>query len=322
MLQRRTLLISTAALAAGAAPWVRAQSFPERAIHWIVPYAPGGTGDQVARLVSAAPTMKINGQSVIVDNRPGAGTIIGTQTIAAARADGYTIGQIDPQFAINASLRPELSYRQADFTYIAGIGTLPMALALRADFPGKTLKEVLDHIRTSGDKLSYGTWGVGSINHLAGEDLSERLGAPCVAAAYPGSAPIAQALIGKQIDFTFLDMPTLAPFAEAGRLRIVAMTSPSRMPSMPDVPALAEFFPGFEYLTFLGIAGPKGIPPERVKAVSEALLSTVGQADIRKNLEQRGITPWGVGPEELQAFVHKQSDLFRSIIQKRNIRVN
>lgn len=314
-------LLSLCMLATASQP-AAAADFPDRPIRWVVTYPAGGVADLGARLVSAAPTMKLNGQPYVVDNRPGAGGSIGFRFIATSKPDGYTIGNIDTGFAISGLTRTDLQYKLDDFTYIGGVFVQPMMLTVRPDLPAANLKEALDYIKRAGDKSSYGTWGVGTSNHLAGEDLGDRLGVRSLAVPFPGSSGITAALMGKELDFAFLDVTTAKAMAADGRVRILAISSATRLASSPDVPAIAEVLPGFDYVNFQGVAAPKGLPPEVQKMLTEALQRTLNQPEMRKDLEARGLTPWPSSARELQELVMTQYEKGKAIMVKRNIKLN
>lgn len=300
----------------------KANEYPERPIRWIVTYPPGGVVDIVSRLLTSSPDMKLAGQPYVVENRPGAGGTIGYRLIATAKPDGYSIGNVDPGLAIGSLTRPDLQYKLDDFTYLGGVFTQPMMMTVRPDLPAANLKEALEYIKRSGSKTTYGTWGVGTSNHLASEDLGGRLGVQNLAVPYAGSVAIVTALMSKEIDFAFLDVTTAKAMAVDGRVRMLAVTSSARMPGFPDIPAIAEMLPGFEYVNFQGVAGPKGLPPEIVKKLSDALQRTMNQPEVRKELESRGVIPWSGDGKQLQQLVTNQYETGKAIIQKRNIKLN
>ncbi|MCV6806786.1 tripartite tricarboxylate transporter substrate binding protein, partial [Achromobacter ruhlandii] len=236
ILAKRLLALAALSLAAAA----QAQSWPTQPIRWIVPYPAGGGTDVLARTVVSG-LEKPLGQTLVVENRPGAATIVGATAVAESAPSGYVVGSVDiATLAFNPALYASLSYDPAKFTYIGGLARFPMMLAVSANSPYKTLDEVLQAARKQPGKLTASSAGSGTPHHLALELFKQRTGADILHVPYKGAAPAIQDLLGNQVDLMFVDLTSALPNIKAGKLRILATATPQRLKELPDVPTMAE----------------------------------------------------------------------------------
>uniref|UniRef100_UPI001F13239F Bug family tripartite tricarboxylate transporter substrate binding protein n=2 Tax=Alcaligenaceae TaxID=506 RepID=UPI001F13239F len=254
---KRLLALATLSLAATA----QAQSWPTQPIRWIVPYPAGGGTDVLARTVVSG-LEKPLGQTVVVENRPGAATIVGATAIAESAPSGYVLGSADiATLAFNPALYNSLTYDPSKFTYIGGLARFPMMLAVNAGSAYKTLDDVLQAARKHPGKLTASSAGTGSPHHLALELFKQRTGADILHVPYKGAAPAIQDLLGNQVDLMFVDLTSALPNIKAGKLRILATATPQRLRDLPDVPTMAEQgVKDYTVYSWQGVVGPKGLP--------------------------------------------------------------
>lgn len=322
-LRRRLLLrVGGAALGALLVGAAHAQAYPTRPIRWIVPFAAGGGGDTTARLTGRE-MEKLIAQPLVIENKPGASTIIGVQALLASPSDGYTIFSGNDSLATNLYLIDKLPYKLDDLVGISVISKSPLALVSRPDFPVQDLAGALQHIRNNPGRLSYGTWGIGSTSHLTMETLLDRIGGTMIHVPFGGSAPALLGMMGGQMDIMFMDVGTSAQYVRAGKLKMWAVSTKERNPAFPDVPTLAEAaLPGFEMYSWNGVLAKKGTPPHVIKTLSQAIQSVLAKPDFRKDQIERGNVPWGSTAQELDALLLANARSAKEIIEKRGIRLN
>ncbi len=269
-----TLGMGTAQAQSAPAPSSQsAPAWPTQPVKWVVPYAPGGTTDVIARQL-AVQMGKDLGQPVVVDNRPGAASIIGATLIARAPADGYTLGTADSgTLAFNPAMYARLSYDAGkDFSYIGGLGRMPLVLAVHPSFPAKNVQEFLAMARKEPGGISSASSGPGSPLHVALELFKQRTGTQILHVAYKGSAPALQDLMAGQIQSMFVDLPPSISAIRAGKLRVLAVATPQRLPILPDVPTMAEAgVPGFEAYAWQGFVGPAHLSPALTERLNKSL---------------------------------------------------
>jgi len=298
-----------------------AQSYPDHPIKWIVPFAPGGGGDTTARLVSRE-AEKLVGQPFVIDNRPGAATILGMQALLAAPPDGYTVFSGNDSLATNLYLLDKVPYKLEDVVGISVISKSPLALVTRPDFPAKDVNALMQQIKASNGKLNYGSWGIGSTSHLAMETMLDRTGASATHVPFSGSAPAALALIGGQIDMMFIDVGTGLQHIKTGKIKLFAISTKERNPAFPDVPTLGEVtLPGFDMYSWNGLWVRKGTPAAAVQKLTLAVQKVLSIPDFRKDQIERGNVPWGSTPQELDQLLHDNAVAAKELIEKRKIRL-
>ncbi|MCZ2496464.1 tripartite tricarboxylate transporter substrate binding protein [Xylophilus sp. Kf1] len=319
--RRRTFIAQCAALACGAAaPWASfAQgAYPDRTVRIIVPYPAGGATDNLGRLAGQALQQAL-GQSFIVDNRGGGGTTIGTRALATAPADGYTLGMVDSTFAINPGLLgARLPYDTLkDFTPVCLIATAQFVLVTHPSVPVTDLAGFLAKARAAPGTLSYGSAGVGSGPHLAGEQLAQQAGIKITHIPYRGGGTVITDLLGGQVQFAFATVPTLVEHIRAGKLRALAVTGGQRAPQLPDVRTFTEAgLPGVDTMPFFGLIAPRGVPGTVVEKASQALMGSIRGGEMQTRLKAMGFEPVGSTPAEfagrLQQEVAKWTEVIRT----------
>jgi tripartite-type tricarboxylate transporter receptor subunit TctC len=320
-MKRRTLLSAAAATALQPIA-VRAQDkYPGKLITWICPYAAGGNADnrsrQVARLMQAT-----LGQTIIVDNKAGGGGNIGTDAIAKARPDGYTIGMGNfAPLAVNHALFKKLNFDPFnDLVPIMLIERGPLILMVKQESPFKTVKDVVAAAKVKAGALSYASGGIGGTHHLSGALFEHAAGVDMVHAPYKSGAAGAQDLMGGQVDMMFEQMYAAMPSIKGGRLRALAITSKTRSPLLPDLPTMGEAgFPTVEVLNWQGIVGPKGLPAEVVRILNAAGNKALQDPGLRETMLAQGNEIAGGTPEQFAALIKAEAPRWAKVVRDAKI---
>lgn len=299
-----------------------AQDYPNRPISWVLPYAAGGITDNASRTIAKLLGQEL-GQPVIVENKPGAGGIIGAEYVARAKPDGYTLMYTSNGIvATYPYLYKKLSYDpQRDFTPLYGVQKVYMLVTVRADSPFKTLDDLVAYGKKNPGKLNYATIGTGSVQHLFGELLQKEAGFKMTAIPYKGLAPALTDLLGGSIDVT-LDYPiSMKEQVEAGKVRVLAISSEQRSKSMPDVKTVGEYnYPKASFAAFTGVVLPKGVPADVVKKLAGAFDKVMSSPEIVKYMEDQGAdTMPGYGPEKYAAFIENERVKMKAIVEQAGI---
>ncbi len=306
-------------------PAAQAQSaFPHQPVKWIVPYAPGGTTDVIARQLAVRMGQTL-GQPVIADNKPGAASIIGATFIARAVPDGYTVGTVDSgTLAFNPAMYASLSYdAQKDFSWIGGLGKMPLVLAVHPSFPAKNVQEFLALAKKTPGAVSSASSGPGSPLHVALELFKQKTQADILHVAYKGSAPALQDLMAGQVNSMFVDLPPSLSMIKAGKVRVLAIATPERLAILPDVPTMAEAgVPGFEAYAWQVLVGPAKLPAPVVARMNKDLGAALADPATRAKLEEIGIQPMAMTPAQLASFVASEQKLWSGVIKAANIRLD
>jgi tripartite-type tricarboxylate transporter receptor subunit TctC len=312
----RGAALGACALAAGTAC---AESWPSRPITWVVPYAPGGSTDVVARTVGQALGAALK-QAVVVDNRPGAGGTIAVGAVAKAPADGYTlIGGTIATHAINASLFKSLSYDPVkDFEPITLIAFVPNALMVNPGLGVNSVSELVAHVKKNPKAASFASSGAGTSTHLTGEMFADLVGVPMTHVPYKGSPQALQDVVGGAVPFLFDQLTAGLPLAKGGKLKILAVTSAKRNVLAPDVPTTAEAgLPGLDLVSWQALYAPKGTPREVVAKLSEEIRKVLQQPDVKSKLEQQfGMEVVGGSPQELAALMQRDIPRLGALVKK------
>ena len=303
-------------LGIAALPALAQQDYPNKPIRLITPAAQGGTTDLLARLFG----QKLGeswGQQVIVDNRASAaGVIAGTLTTQAA-PDGYTLLLAYHQHTVNAALNPKLPYHPVnDFTPITQLTSAGLMLVVNPNAPAKNLAEFIEWTKSFQGALNFGSAGIGSGGHLAGELYKLMTGVKAEHIPYKGAGPAMADLIAGQYHFNFSGLQGSQVQVRAGRLRAIAVTTPRRIPSNPDLPAMAEALPGFEVVGWYGVIGPPNMPQPLVAKLHGELVKILHQPDVKSRIEADGSEPVGSSPEEFRRFMHADLNKWAKLVKE------
>ncbi|CAN7201061.1 tripartite tricarboxylate transporter substrate binding protein [Variovorax sp. LjRoot84] len=324
-MDRRTLLTTLAAsAAAAAAPWARAQNYPEQLIKWVVPYPAGGGTDVIARTLAEAMRQTL-GQQIVIDNRPGASTNIGADLVAKAKPDGYTIMSADNAvLAFNEYLFSKLPFSpEKDFSYIGAIGRFPLALVVHPDFPAKDFKAFLAYVKANPGKVNYASPGNGSPHHLAMEMFKNRTGTFITHIPYRGAAPAMADVMGGQVPCMFLDLASGLPIMQGNKVRVLAIGSGARSKLLPEVPTLAEVgVPNSEVFAFQGILGPAGLPAPVVAKLNADLNRAFGVPAVQKRFSDFGMEAMPGTPQQFAALSRAESKRWGPIIKSAGIKLD
>jgi len=296
-------LPGTSAMARAATP----NDYPERPIRLISPFAPGGGNDLLARTLGLEMSKSL-GQSVVVDNRPGANTIIGMQIVATAPADGYTLIMTSSTQAINATLYPKLPYDSIeDFAPVSLIASSPLIVAVYPGLAVNSVQEIIALAKAKPRQILYPSAGTWNATHLAGELFSAMAGVTLVHVPYKGAAPGMNDLIAGRLQMVFATAPSAMPYIKAGRLRAIAITSSARSAVMPELPTVAESgVPGYEASTWYGVLAPARTPRPIVMRLNSEAKKALAVAEVRERLVAAGVDPVGNSPDEFAAYVRSE----------------
>lgn len=319
-----TAMLSALLLAAAAAP-VGAQDFPSRPLRIIVPYPPGGGTDRVARIIGEKLAEQMS-QPVVIDNRAGAGGVVGTEASARAAPDGYTmvLGSTATH-AVNPSLYSKPGYDPiADFVAISPLATTPAILVVNANLQVSSLQELLAMLRTPrpGVSITFASAGAGSLQHMAGELFKSMTKADILHVPYKGAAPAMTDLLAGHVTMAFDTMPSAMPHVRAGKLKALGISTPKRVPSLPDVPSIAEFVPGYELITWYGLLAPRGVPAPIVERLNGEVRKALESRDVADKLTQAGLDPMWSGAAEFAAMVRAEVPRMRQLIQASGARAD
>ncbi|WP_137927927.1 tripartite tricarboxylate transporter substrate binding protein [Cupriavidus sp. 2SB] len=298
-----------------------ADHYPSKPITYVVPFAAGGTTDLLGRLIGQKLSQTL-GQSVVVENRAGAGGNIGSDYVAKAPADGYTIlGGTISSHAINTSLYPKMPYDPVkNFQPITLIGTLPNVLVVNSSSPWKSVQDVIAAAKAKPGSINFGSSGNGTSQHLAAELFANMAGLRMTHVPYKGSSQAVQALLGSQVDLVFENSLAAIPMIQSGKFRALATTGGKRAAELPDVPTMAESgLNGYEIVSWQAIFAPAGTPAPVVNKLSAEIGKIIRQPDVRAKLASMGVEPSGAGPVELSAFQKAEVAKWANLIKVANI---
>jgi len=320
-MKRRAALAAVAVLCLG--PVAQAADFPAKPIKIVVPYAPGGGADSVARIVAKKASEGL-GQAIVIENKGGAGAILGTEQVAKAESDGYTLllGQSGP-ISINPAVYKSLPYDPVkDFVPITMTTGYPYVMVVNAELPAKTLKEFVALAKSKPGAMNYGSTGVGAANHLVAELFNSKAGIQMTHVPYRGTAPAVADLVGGQLSVVFADPVSALPHIKSGKLRALAVTSLERSPVAPEVPTVAESgYPDFEALAWHGILAPAKTPPAVIRKLNEELVKALSDPATRELLANQAMQPVGNTPEAFAAFIGKDIATWKAVAAAANVKV-
>lgn len=323
MNSRSTFMRRLAALVCASAALASTQAFaayPDKPVRLVVPFAPGGGTDLIARTLANGMSKEL-GQQVIIDNKPGAGTIIGTDSVAKSPADGYSIVIATFAHAVNPSMVPKLPFDTAKaFTPITLIGKGPNVLVVRADSPYKTVKDVLAAAKAKPGKLTYASQGNGTSAHLAGEMFTNLAKVEMTHVPYRGAGPAITDLLGGQVDMIFGTAAAVSTFVDSGKLRAIGVTTAQPSAAFKGVPAIAESVPGYQVESWYGLYAPAGTPADVIAKLNAAAKKAAHQPDFAKKIEQEGLSVIASDPAELDRYVRTEEARWSRIVKENNIK--
>ena len=313
-------------LAAGAAAFpagsrvASAQSYPTRPVRIVVGYAAGGGTDLVARLMGQWLSERL-GQQFVIENRTGAATNIGTEAVAHAPADGYTLLLAHTANAINATLYEKLNFNFIrDITPVAGIMRVPNVMVVNPSLPAKTVREFIAYAKANPGKINMATGGAGGADHMCGELFKMMAGVSMVHVAYRGQSPALTDLLGGQVDMMFATAAAASSQVAAGSLRALGVTTPRRAPALKEVPAIAETVPGYSVESWYGLFVPAATPADVIGVLNAAATKATQTAEFRKMLEPEGLTVSAGTPAELADFVGAETARWSRVVKENNVK--
>jgi tripartite-type tricarboxylate transporter receptor subunit TctC len=295
-----------------------AQAYPAKSVRIIVPFPPGGTTDLVARIFQPR-FQELLGQQVVIENRSGAGGSIGAAEAARAAPDGYTLLMVFDTHATNHHLFKAAPDPFKSFEHISLMVTSPSSLVAVTSFAPNNLQEIVAYAKANPDKVTYSTPGSGSSNHLAALLLERYAGIKMTQVAYSGGGPMIQALLSQQINISFFSMPPMVPHIKSGKVKPIAVGSRQRVPQLPDVPTLAETYPGFEQFSWFGMLAPAGTPRDVVARVHRDTVRALQAPEVGGKLTEQGFTVVAGSPEEFLRHVQVESDKLGKLIRENNL---
>ncbi|HET7158232.1 MAG TPA: tripartite tricarboxylate transporter substrate binding protein [Burkholderiales bacterium] len=299
------------------------RTYPTKPIRLLVPYAPGGGNDTMARAIGRKLT-EAWGQQVIIDNRPGANGLLAGEIAAKAAPDGYTLFMANiGSHAINPALYPKIPYDPIkDFAPVSLLGTTTNVLVVHPSTPVKTLKELIAYARARDGQVTYGSNGSGSSQHLAGALFGSTFGLKLVHVPYKGTGPMMNDLVGGQIGMCFANMLAVMPHVRAKRLTPIAVSSLTRSSALPDLPAVAEMAPGFEAMSWWGIATTHGSPVAHINALNDTIVKALHSSDMKTFMENLGADPRPTTPREFDAFIKSELTKWAKVVKESGARAD
>jgi tripartite-type tricarboxylate transporter receptor subunit TctC len=318
-IRRRDALL--ALMAAPLAVRAQPEPWPSRPVKLIVPFAPGGPTDIIARLL-AERMQAVWKQPVVLDYKPGGGTMVGTQFVAQAPADGYTLGMAISAHMINPSLQPKLPYDTLrDLVGVSQLALSHFGLFAHPSLPVASIPELIAYTKKNPGKLSFATPGIATGTHLAGEMLNAMAGLDMVQVPYKGSAPAQQDVIGGRVPLLFDVLYSSMPFVKDGRLKVLALSSPRRAASNPEIPLIAETVPGFSAMSIIGVIAPGGVPRELLRRISADIGAGVKSPELNARMVSLGMEPVGSSNDEYDALIRSEIDKWQAVVKKAGIKL-
>jgi tripartite-type tricarboxylate transporter receptor subunit TctC len=319
--RRKFLHIAIGAAALPAFPRVAsALDYPTRPVHLIVGFPPGGGADTLARFIGQGLSERLS-QSVVIENRPGAGSNLAAEDVVRAPPDGYTLLEVTAANASNATLYPNLSFNFIrDIRPVASISRTPFAMVVNAAFPAKTVPEFIAYAKASPRKINMASSGIGITSHIIGELFASMAGIEVIHVPYRGGAPAVTALLGDQVQVYFSPLPEPLEQIRAGKLRALGVTTANRVEALPDIPTISEYLPGYEASGWQGIGAPKDTPTEIVDKLNRAINSVLADANIRARLADLAVEPMRTTPVEFTKLIADETEKWGKVIRAANIR--
>ena len=321
-IKRAGACLAMACLSLGLAQSAMAQAYPNRALHIVIGFPPGGAIDTIARVL--APKMSADlGQSVVVENKAGAGGVIGMQSVARAEPDGYTIfmGTMG-NFSITPAIVKDLPYNVAkDFAPVTQVASSGFVVYINPQLPIKTVPELIAYAKANPGKVNFSSSGNAGLPHMAGEMFAAAAGIKMTHVPYKGSAPSINDVVAGQVQLTFEAVAVGLPHVSTGRLRALATMGAQRLAVLPDVPTVAETIPGFNLTNWFGMAVPAGTSAERINRIQKSVSDALKQPDVVKTLSGLGVDPVGDSPVQFGAFIQAELNRWKQVIAQANIKL-
>jgi tripartite-type tricarboxylate transporter receptor subunit TctC len=299
-----------------------AAQFPERPIRIVVPYPPGGGTDAVARAL-APKFSEALGTPVFIENKPGASSTIGLDSVAKSRPDGYTLGVVNMAFVANPSLIKSVPFDAVkDLAPISMVTTLPLVMAIHPSVPARSVKELIALAKSKPDQLFYGSAGNGTSNHLLTERFKAITGIKMTHVPYKGGAPSVLGLINGETAMLMASTSSAIQFFQNGKLVPIATGGSKRLETLPDVPTIAETVPGFEAIDFTGVVAPAGTPPALIDKMHQAFVKALASPEVRERLIGSGAQPAGTSPQEFAGFIKKEIATWSQVVRDVGITID
>jgi len=292
-----------------------ALDYPTRPVRFIVGYPAGGSTDIVARLIGQRLSERL-GQQFVIENKPGAGNNIGTETVVKADPDGYTVLLVNPANFINASLYVNLNFNFIrDIAPVASFNRVPNVMTVGPDVPAKNVAEFIAYVKANPGKVNMASSGNGTSVHLSGELFMAMSGAKMLHVPYRGAAPATTDLLGNRVQVMFDNMPSIIGHIRGGALRALAVTTAARSPELPDVPTVAETVPGYEASALFGMGAPRKTPPEIIARLNREINAVLAEPEVRKRLIELGGEPLITTPQEFGAMIAAETEKWEKVVK-------
>lgn len=318
----RAIALAAAILASGSPGAVLGQAFPVKPVRLMVPFPPGGATDIIGRLV-AGKMQEVWGQTVIIESKPGAGTVVGTDYVAKSPPDGYTMGMVVTAHVINPSLRSSMPYDTLkDLSGVTQVSVQHLLIAANPSFEANNIAELIALARKNPGKIAYATPGSGTAMHLSVELLKTTAGIDLVHVPYKGGAPAQQDVMGGRVPVLLDVHYAVLPLIAAAKVKVLALLSPQRVKAYPDIPVVAETVPGVTALSMVGIVVPSAAPREVVHRISADIAKAVRSSDLTERMTQLGMEPVGSTPEQFDAFVRSEIEKWAKVVKASGAKVD
>ncbi len=312
LLRLSALAVAALGLACSAAS---AQDYPNKPVKWVVPYPPGGTTDILARLIGQYLSEHL-GQQFVIDNRPGAGNNIGTEAVANAPPDGYTLLLVNPANGINVTLYKKLPFNfLRDIAPVAGITRVPNVMEVNPKFPAKTVAELIAYAKANPGKINMASSGNGTSVHLSGELFMAMTGVKMTHVPYRGAGPALTDLIAGTVDVMFDNLPSSIEFIRSGKLRALAVTTEARNPALPDVPVVADTVPGYEASAWFGIGAPRGTPASIIEKINRTVNDALAEPKMKLRLADLGGIPMAGTPADFGKVMASETEKWAKAVR-------
>ncbi len=299
-----------------------ALDYPTRSVRFVVGYPAGGATDILARLIGQRLSERL-GQQFVIENKPGAGNNIGTETVVNAVPDGYTVLLVNPANFINASLYANLDFNFIrDIAPVATFNRVPNVMTVAPGVPAKTVAEFIAYVKANPGKVNMASSGNGTSVHLSGELFMAMSGAKMVHIPYKGAAPAITDLLGDRVQVIFDNMPSIIQHIGAGSLRALAVTTAERSPQLPDVPTVAETVPGYEASALFGMGAPKKTPPEIIEKLNREINAVLAEPEMKKRLTELGGPPLITSPEAFGAMIAAETEKWQKVVTSAGLRID